>query len=145
MTNVRIDVVTEQVFYYRQPHDGELAMGGTTPGPNRVYQGDGYFNKDHVRPMEANAIPEVYRLYPSQTTPLSCAWVYFWKDLNPDLSPESFVDSCMDSAWAFMNNTGVPPRYNCWTGEGEGNPTFPAPLVGGGAIFKGTKSDGMLR
>lgn len=145
MTNVRIDVVEQAFQYYRQPHDKEMRAGDTSPTTNRTYMGDGYYTGT-VRDLKgANALPEVYRLLPDQTVPLSCDWVYFWKDLNPDLTIESFVDTLMDSAWAFMNNTGVPPRKNCWTGAGEGQPSFPSPLICGGAILKGTKSDGMLR
>lgn len=123
--------------YYRIPHDKERLAEGS-------YGGDGFWGgkaRNKIKP-----IPEVYRLSPSQTTPISCDWIRTWWALNPMLNREQF-ESLLDDHWMLCNGTGWPSRYNCLTGEqGDDpedknkNPAFHESLICGGAVVSGQKA-----
>jgi hypothetical protein len=129
------------VQYYRIPHDYERLPDGS-------YGGDG-FTGGKVRD-KGKPIPEVFRLYPSQTTPIYCKWIKMWWALNPLLDREHF-ELLLDDHWMLCNGTGWPSRYNCLTGE-QGtdpddknkNPAFHESLIDGGAAVTGNVVDGML-
>ena len=132
----------EQVQYYRVPHDPERDISDWR------YMGDGVWNTDMVRD-KSKPIPEVYRLYPDQVTPLDCRWIKFWWALNPMLNREHF-ELLLDNRWMLTNGTGWPGRYNCLTGElAYGTnpykpPAFHAALINGGATVTGKKVGGIL-
>lgn len=134
----------QQIQYYRVPHDAERKADWS-------YAGDGVWTDDNIR---GNAlikpIPEVYRLYPDQVTPIDCKWIRFWWAINPMLDREHF-ELLLDNHWMLCNGTGWPGRYNCLTGEKSDDPTNPykppafhAALINGGATVKGLKVGGIL-
>jgi hypothetical protein len=122
--------------YFRIPHDPERDKNGN-------YEGG--WNKDMVRDnAKIKPIPEVFRLYPDQTTSLDCKWIKFWRGGNPLLDREHF-ELLLDNRWMLCNGTGWPGRYNCLTGELSTNPnnpyqppSFHAALINGGATVGGT-------
>ena len=134
----------QQIQYYRVPHDPERKADWS-------YAGDGTWNKDMVRNNALiKPIPEVYRLYPDQVTPIDCKWIRFWWALNPLLDREHF-ELLLDNRWMLCNGTGWPGRYNCLTGELSDNsenpykpPSFHAALINGGATVTGLKVGGVL-
>jgi hypothetical protein len=138
--------------FYRHPHDLEIKDYNLPNDSGRMYMGDGY-RKGKVRNNAVDSgktLPEVYRLDPDQVTPLPNDFIHLWKDINPDLSVEVF-GTLLDPHYAWTNNTGWPGHYNHLTGElaTDGDnpyepPAFHAPLVCGGALFKGTEQGGYL-
>lgn len=130
-----------QTQYYRVPHDKERLIDGR-------YGGDGYWEgtvRDKSKP-----VPEVYRLNPDQSTPLSCNWIRFWWSMNPMLDRQHF-ELLLDNHWMLCNGTGWPGRYNCLSGELSDDPsspykppTFHGALINGGAVVTGQKVGGIL-
>ena len=139
---------------YRKPHDVEIRnynlndkvygwefMGvGYRSGPVR----DAVLNDPLSNPTKS-PMPEVYRIYPDHQTPISCPFVTLWRHMNPGLSVKQF-STLMNPTLAWMNRTGSPPRYNCLTGEnqGERDPSFDAARLGGGALAKGTEGYSLM-
>ena len=134
----------DQTQYYRVPHDAERDADG-------AYKGDGFWSGESKRAKDkGKPIPEVYRLYPDQVTPIDCKWVKFWKAINPMLNNEQFAN-LLDDHWMLCNGTGWPSRYNCLTNkpgddpdDKNKNPAFHAALINGGATVKGVESGGKL-
>lgn len=125
----------DQNQYYRVPHDKERYSDGR-------YGGDGFWG-GKVRDRADKPIPEVYRLYPDQTTPIDCKWLKLWWAINPLLDREHF-QLMLDDHWMLCNGTGFPSRYNCLTGkpgddpdDKNKNPAFHGALICGGAAVKG--------
>jgi hypothetical protein len=135
---------TTPVKLWRKPHDVEIV---DYDAKNFTYLGDG---KDFgpVRDTvldNSKGMPEVYRVFPEHQTPLECKWVWYWRNLNPELTDQSFC-SLMDTHLAWMNGTGSPPRKNCITGErpDAGLPAFDQARVQGGALLKPKKIEGKV-
>lgn len=131
----------ELIQYYRVPHDAERNANGS-------YAGDGAWSDENVRDR-GKPIPEVYRLYPDQVTPLDCKWIKFWWAINPMLHLEGF-ENLLDDRWMLCNGTGWPSRYNCLTGkpgtdpdDKNKNPAFHSALINGGATVLGQKVGGI--
>lgn len=147
--------VPEPVQWYRVPHDTEIrnaTVSANLSRNDRLYMGDGNYvgqPRDAVINSPENPLqrpmPEVYRLLPDQTTSIPCDYLKLWKNLNPMLSLNKFF-SLLDDAFALTNGTGLGDRYNCITGENEGEqpPAFHAPLVMGGALLRGIEVSGAL-
>lgn len=141
------EAVTEPpIQLYRQPHDVEI-YHYDEPEDWR-YGGDGYRDGSVRKGKAFNTIPlpEVYRCKDSDhATQLSCAWLHLWKNINPELTRNSW-GTLLDSGLAWMNDTGSPPHSNCVTkyiGDGK-SPSFHTPIRNGGAILKGVEQDGFL-
>lgn len=133
--------LVKQVQYYRVPHDKERLDDGSYGGDN--------FRDGTVRDR-GKPIPEVYRLYPDQTTPIDCKWLRIWWAMNPNLDREHF-QLLLDDHWMLCNGTGFPSRYNCLTGnpgtdpdDKNKNPAFHASIINGGAVVSGQKVGGIL-
>ena len=122
----------EPIQYYRVPHDKERLNDGS-------YGGDGYWGGQVRDRAKIKPIPEVFRLYPDQTTGLECKWIKWWWKGNPMLDREHF-ELLLDNRWMLCNSTGWPGRYNCLTGENprEADPSFHAAIINGGATVTGT-------
>ena len=154
VTRASLPVPDPAVQLYRKPHDVEIRnynlddkvyglefMGaGYRSGPVR----DAVLNDPSSNPNKS-PMPEVYRMYPDHQTPISCAFVRVWREMNPELSVEKF-STLMDPTLAWMNRTGSPPRYNCLTDEnrGEKDPAFDAARLCGGALVKGVEGYSLM-
>lgn len=126
----------EQKQYFRVVHDKER-------NPDGSYGGDGFWGGEVRDRAKLKPIPEVFRLYPDQTTPIDCKWIKFWWALNPMLDREHF-ELLLDNRWMLCNGTGWPGRYNCLTGEKSDDPnnpyrppSFHAAIINGGASVAG--------
>jgi hypothetical protein len=120
---------------YRQPHDIELYDNVD----DRRFIGPGIWRDSNNRDnAETAPIPEVYRVLPDQTTPLYDWAIHLWRDMNPDLNDGAFA-SLLDNRLWLTNSTGWPGRRNIIQRRDldKGFPTFHAPLVTGGILFKG--------
>jgi hypothetical protein len=133
----------KEIQYYRVPHDKERKADGS-------YVGDGYWGGEVRDRAKLKPIPEVYRLYPDQTTPIDCKWLRLWWSMNPNLDREHF-QLLLDDHWMLCNGTGFPSRYNCLTGkpgtdpdDKNKNPAFHASIINGGAVVSGEKVGGIL-
>lgn len=124
-----------QKTYYRIPHDierynydfGDLRYAGARIGVVRA----------EIRNAGV-ARPEVYRVYPSQTTPIGYAHQWLWKNINPELSNDKFC-TLLGNSLAWTNNTGFPGRRNYILNKDLNLqlPTFHTALVNGGMILEG--------
>lgn len=132
---------------YRKPHDLEIRnYDHTDKNYGWQYMGDGYrsgpvrrtVTSDPVNNPQQKGMPEVYRIYPDHVSLLPCHWVWFWRNLNYDLSDEKW-STLMGSTLAWMNKTGSPPRKNCVLNSNmsEKDPAFHAPILNGGATCSG--------
>lgn len=132
------------VRLYRQPHDVEIIHYDEPE--NWAYGGDGYRRGAVRNVAEDSPKPEVYRFKDSDfQTPISCAWITLWRNMNPMLTDISF-SSLLASGLAWMNNTGAPPHSNCvinYVGDGK-DPSFHTPIRNGGQVFTGVEQNGFL-
>lgn len=125
--------------YWRVPHDIERINWNA--GDMR-YGGDGY----RLGPVRGSApTPEVYRVYPDQTTPIGEAHQWLWRNLNPLLSDDKW-SRLLGNAYAFTNNTGFPGRHDYVNNRDVDKelPRFHAALVCGGAILEGQELNGKV-
>lgn len=148
MTHVKISITTGSTpepppepaaTLWRVPHDFERvnvnvddlryrpAVGMTGRGPVR-----------RIVTEKGVARPEIFRVFPSQTTPIGESHQWLWRNLNPELSGEKFC-TLFGPTLAWTNQSGFPPRRNYILQKDmeNGLPNFHAPLVNGGHVVEG--------
>lgn len=147
------ETAAEKVQLYRWPHDVERQNFDDDNEFNGLkFRGPGDWSGP-VRGAVINAeenplqkpMPEVYRVLPDQTTPLYDWAIRLWRAMNPNLSDNTFVGLLDNKLW-LTNGTGWPGRRNIILNKdmNRGFPTFHAPVVTGGALFKGREVNGWL-
>lgn len=139
---------------YRWPHDVERInfnlndeMLGMRYRGNGIWTGpvrDAVLADDDENPTRA-PMPEVNRVLPDQTTPLHDWAIRLYRAMNDELSDEKFC-TLFGNKLFLTNGTGWPGRRNIILGQdlNAGFPNFHAPLVTGGALFKGREVNGWL-
>ena len=125
--------------YWRVPHDIErVNMSARAGVVDYRYRGNDFgVVRDVV--TDKGTRPEVYRMFPFHHTVLSCAWLWTWRKMNPELSDKKWA-TLLGDAFALTNDSGSLDHYNCVTGENPGKPEprFDEPRIMGGAIVTGT-------
>lgn len=126
---------------YRQPHDLETEDNRDNPR----FLGPGNWSGSSRDRAATQPIPEVYRVFPDQTTPLYDWAIRLIRDMNPDFTIEQVMD-ILDNRWALANGTGWPGRRNILTGADltKGFPNYHAALIFGGMLLKGREVNGNL-
>lgn len=91
------------------------------------------------------ARPEIYRVYPDQTTRIGEKHQWLWKNINPELSKLKWR-TLLGNELAWTNGTGFPGHrdYVNRMDLDLGYPTFHAPLVNGGMILEGVEDGNIV-
>lgn len=138
------EIPPQPVQFWRVPHDLERL---NTHISDLRYGGDG-FRGGKVRRvvLEAGvARPEVYRVYPDQTTPIGEPFQWLWKNINPELSGSKWA-TLLGNTLAWTNGTGFPGHRDFVNNRDADKdlPRFHAPLVNGGQVLEGIERDGKV-
>lgn len=136
----------DNALYLRAPHDMErldFDDGDFTYIPNSGTPNARGHIREVVRTRKV-AMPEVYRLLPWHSVPLTAPLQHLWYGINDELSVDKWW-TLMGSALAFTNNaTGHSPgnpraNYVAGTNLDKEPPAFDQARFTGGHIFRGRK------
>ena len=152
-TSVILQEREELLQLYRWPHDKERINFNLDSHIGMIFRGPGQWDgpvraavmsDTNENPTQA-PMPEVYRVLPDQTTPLYDWAIQLWRDMNNELDNIRFA-SLLDNKLWLTNGTGWPGRRNVIEQKDmhRGYPNFHAPIVTGGALFKGREVNGWL-
>lgn len=135
------------LLYLRVPHDMERVSFDDPQDLTYIPNSDMPTAKGHIRKVvrERNqAMPEVYRLNPLHSIPLTATLQKLWYGINPDLTVNSWWTLMKHDA-AFTNNKSGwkdgDPRANYVAGTNldKEPPAYDQPRVTGGHIFRGRR------
>lgn len=131
---------------WRIPHDTERV--NVNAGDYRYRPNVGMTGRGPVRQEIVNAgvaRPEIFRVFPSQTTPIGEAHQWLWRNINYELSATRHC-TLYGNKLAWTNQTGFPGRRNYVLQQDMTAqlPTFHAALLNGGQVVEGEERDGRV-